>query len=283
MNSPTSFSGLPRSGREEVLNWSRAYYARRASYYDLLAQRKGRDRETPRELEFLEFAFQTHATRKVREVLGIACGDGRHLVGLAQRGYRCTGRDLTPERIEAAKGRAARTRVSVNLEVGDATKVDYHEAFDAVLGLYILFLLPDDDAVKRCLNGVRKSLRSGGVFVCNIYNPFTLGKTWVVDAMRNRDSVEEQKAPGIRITEVQRTHDYDPVRGVVWVDETTVVEAHDGRHVFRDKGRARLLTYWDVEHYLKSAGFDEIECYPDWKVKRVKKPKAEQLVFVVRR
>ena len=231
MNSPTSFSGLPRSGREEVLNWSRAYYARRASYYDLLAQRKGRDRETPRELEFLEFAFQTHATRKVREVLDIACGGGRHLVGLSQRGYRCTGRDLTPERIEAAKGRAARTRVSVNLEVGDATKVDYHEAFDAVLGLYILFLLPDDDAVKRCLNGVRKSLRSGGV----------------------------------------------------WVDETTVVEAHDGRHVFRDKGRARLLTYWDVEHYLKSAGFDEIECYPDWKVKRVKKPKAEQLVFVVRR
>jgi len=157
------------------------------------------------------------------------------------------------------------------------------EAFDAVLGLYILFLLPDDEAIKKTLRGVRKSLRSGGVFVCNIYNPFTVGKTWVVDAMRNRDSVEEQRARGIRITEVQRTHDYDPVRGVVWVDETTVIEADDDRHVFRDKERARLLTYWDIGHYLESAGFGEIECYPDWKVKQAKKPKAEQLVFVVRR
>ncbi len=34
---------------------------------------------------------------------------------------------------------------------------------------------------------------------------------------------------------------------------------------------------------MKSAGFGEIECYPDWEVKQVKKPKAEQLVFVVRR
>jgi SAM-dependent methyltransferase len=274
---------LPRSGREEVLSSSRTYYARRAGYYDLLAQRKGRDRETLRELEFLEFGFRTHATRRVRDVLDIACGGGRHLVGLAQRGYRCTGHDFTPERIEAAKARAARTGVSVTLGVGDAAKVDYDDAFDAVLRLYILFLLPDDDAVQRCLRGVRRSLRRGGVLVCNIYNPFTLGKTWVVNAMRNRYSVEEQRASGIRITEVQRTHDYDPVRGVVWVDETTVIEADDGRHVFRDKERARLLTCWDIEHHLKSAGFGEIECYPDWEVRQVKKPKAEQLVFVVRR
>ncbi len=34
---------------------------------------------------------------------------------------------------------------------------------------------------------------------------------------------------------------------------------------------------------MKSAGFGEIEGYPDWRVKQVKKPKAEQLIFVVRR
>ncbi len=152
-----------------------------------------------------------------------------------------------------------------------------------MLGLYIIFLLPDDEAVKRCLRGVHRSLRSRGVFVCNIFNPFTKGKNWVAEAMRSRDMIEEQKAPGIRVVEIQRTHDYDPVRGVVWVDETTIIEAPDGRHIFRDRERARLFTYWDIYHYLRSAGFRDVECYPDWEVKPTKTPKAEQLVFVARR
>ncbi len=273
---------MVRPEREKVLRSSRRYYSQRAQYYDLFAQRQKKDNVTTRELDFLEYAFRHHNAKRVRDVLDIACGGGRHVVGLAQRGYRCTGYDFTPERIEAAKARAARKRVSVRLGVGDASKVDFGDAFDAVVGLYLLFLLPDDDAVQRCLHGVRKSLRNGGVFVCNIFNPFTTGKNWLADAMRNRDSVEEQRAPGIRITEVQRTHERDPVKGVVWVDETTMIEAPDGRHVFRDRERARLFTYWDVEHYLKSAGFRNVECYPDWKIKRAKKPKAEQLVFVAR-
>jgi hypothetical protein len=149
-----------------------------------------------------------------------------------------------------------------------------------VLGLYILFLLPDDEGVKRCLRGVRRSLRSGGVFVCNIFNPFTKGKNWVAEAMKNRDTIEEEKAPGIRIVEIQRTHDYDPVRGVVWLDFTTIIEAPDGRHIFRDRERARLFTYWDINHYLRSSGFRDVECYPDWEAKPGKTPKAEQLVFL---
>ncbi len=274
---------MARPGPEEVLRSSRRYYSQRAQYYDLFAQRQKKDNVTTKELDFLEYAFRHHTAKRVRDVLDIACGGGRHVVGLARRGYKCTGRDFTPERIEAAKARAARAKVSVKLGVGDSAKIDFEGAFDAVLGLYILFLLPHDEAVKRCLRGVHRSLRTGGVFACNIYNPFTLGKSWMADAMRHRDSVEEQRARGIRITEVQRTHDYDPVRGVVWVDETTIIEAPDGRHVFRDRERARLFTYWEISYYLRSAGFQDIECYPDWEVKPTKKPKAEQLVFVARK
>jgi hypothetical protein len=36
-------------------------------------------------------------------------------------------------------------------------------------------------------------------------------------------------------------------------------------------------------HYLQAAGFKEIKCYPDWKIKPLKKPKAEMLVFVSRK
>jgi hypothetical protein len=70
---------------------------------------------------------------------------------------------------------------------------------------------------------------------------------------------------------------------VAWVEETGVIEAPDGKHVFRDKERIRLLTYWDILHYLKGAGFSGIEYYPDMRIKRTKNPKAEELVFVARK
>ncbi|MGA2767078.1 MAG: hypothetical protein ABSF24_02015 [Candidatus Bathyarchaeia archaeon] len=33
-------------------------------------------------------------------------------------------------------------------------------------------------------------------------------------------------------------------------------------------------------HYLQVTGFKEIKCYPDWKIKPPRKPKAEGLIFV---
>jgi SAM-dependent methyltransferase len=170
--------------------------------------------------------------------------------------------------------------VSVKLGVGDATKMRFKNEFDAVLACYILFLLPTDDDVEKCLAGVYRALRKGGVVVCSLFNPFTTGKNWIVAGARNESFTEEQIAPGMRITDVQTTHDYDPVKGIVWVDETTFIEAADGNHVFRDRERARLLTYWDLVHYLTDVGFGNIKCYPDWRMRSIKKPKAEQLVFV---
>ena len=92
--------------RETVLKASRAYYAHLAYYEDLLAQRqRWAAKTTERELDFLEFAFHTHATRRVRDVLDVACGNGPHVVGLAHRDYQCTGQDYTPERVQIAKAR----------------------------------------------------------------------------------------------------------------------------------------------------------------------------------
>ena len=205
------------------------------------------------------------------------------MVGLAKRGYKCTGYDLTPERVEMAKARAKRAGISVELKQGDATKLPKDRKFDAILALYILFLLPSDEDVKSCLRQIRNSLLPGGIIVCNFYNPFTTGKHWMVDAIRQGHTLDESRVPGIRITEIGRLNHYDPVRGIASIDETTIVEAADGRHLFRDREHFRLLTYWDLTRYLNDTGFKAIEAYSDWDVKPKKKPKAEQIVLVARR
>jgi len=268
------------NARETVRKASRAYYAH-LGYFE---ERTRTQKATNRELDFLEFAFRTHATHKVRDVLDVACGSGRHVLGLAHRGYKCTGQDYTPEQVQIAKNRAKSERVSIKLLQGDATKLKYESEFDAVLALYILFLLPDDDSVLTCLRQIHRALKSGGIMVCNIANPFYAGENWFsLKSIQHGHYFQEVRVPGMRYMSICRVQDFDPLQGVAWWQETHIIEASDGVHIFREHERLRLFTYWDILHYLQAAGFKEITCYPDWKTKPPKKPKAEMLIFVSRK
>ena len=104
-----------------------------------------------------------------------------------------------------------------------------------------------------------------------------------MDLIRLGQQVDEAKTKGISVLKIMKPSDFDPLRGVVWIEETSVIEAPDGHHVFRDRERVRLLTYWDITHYLHGAGFDNVEAYPDWSTKLERKAKAEQMVFVARK
>ncbi len=266
--------------RKAVLKASRSYYTH-LGYYE---ERTRSDKTTKHELDFLEFAFRTHATHEVRDVLDIACGSGRHVLGLAQRGYRCTGQDYTPEQVHMAKTRAKREGVSMKLVQGDSTKLKHESEFDAVLALYILFLLPDDDSVLACLRQVHRALKSGGIMVCNIANPFYDGENWFsLKSIQHGHYFAETCVPDMRYMSIDRVQDFDPLHGIAWWQETHVIEVSDSVHVFKEHERLRLFTYWEMLHHLQTTGFKDIKCYPDWEIKPPKKPKAEWLVFVSRK
>lgn len=272
-----------RADRQVVLRASRSYYANRAFYYDLLAQSRRRDVRTSKEIDFLVRVFDRRARHTVRRVLDVACGGGRHLVGLARKGYECVGQDFTPSRVDIAKANAKRAGVALRLSQGDATRLPYASEFDAVLALYILFLLPSDGDVARCVRRARTSLRRGGVFVCNLFNPFSAGPGSLGRLIQGEQQVEESRAPGVRITEISELRDTDRAQGWGWLTETSVIEAPDGIHVFRDRERLRFLTYWDMLRILESAGFRDIECHPDWRLTPTPGAKARQLVFTARK
>jgi 2-polyprenyl-3-methyl-5-hydroxy-6-metoxy-1,4-benzoquinol methylase len=266
--------------RKTVLKASRSYYTH-LGYYEECTYTETTNK---RELDFIEFAFRTHATHKVRDVLDVACGSGRHILGLAHRDYNCTGQDYTPEQVQIAKARAKQEGVSIKLLQGDATKLKYESKFDAVLAIRILFLLPDDDSVQTCLRQIYRALKSGGIMVCNIANPFYDGENWFsLKSIYQGHYFGETVVPGMRFINIDRVEDFDKLHGVAWWQERFIIETPDGTHIFLERERLRLFTYWDILHYLQAAGFKEIKCYPDWKTKPPKKPKAEWLIFVSRK
>jgi 2-polyprenyl-3-methyl-5-hydroxy-6-metoxy-1,4-benzoquinol methylase len=268
------------NARKTVLNASRSYYAH-LGYYE---ERTHAEITNTRELDFFEFTFRTHAAHKVRDVLDVACGSGRHVLGLAHRGYKCTGQDYTPEQIRTAKARAKREGISVKLLQGDSTKLKYEGEFDAVLAIRILFLLPDDDSVLTCLHQVHRALKSGGIIVCNIANPFYDGENWFsLKSIQQGHYFSEVCVPNMQFISIDKVQDFDPIHAIAWWQETHIIETPNGTRIFQERERLRLFTYWDILHYLQKAGFKHIKCYLDWKTKPTKKPEAEWLIFVARK
>jgi SAM-dependent methyltransferase len=271
-----------KNTRESILKSSRSYYSRRAYYWNLIDEE--RPERYKRELDFIEHAFSNNATRPIAKVLDIACGNGRHLLGLAKHGYECTGLDYTPENIQIARKNAKREGVSIKLLQGDSTQLNYEDEFDAILAVNVLHLLPNDNDVLKCLCLIHRALRSGGLLVCNIGNPFYEGERWYsLKKIFEGLIVEEAQTSDMHVMEIGRLVDYDPMYGVAWWQETSIIEAPDGTHVFRGQEHRRLFTYWDILHYLQVAGFEEIKCYIDWLINTPKKPKAVRLVFVSRK
>jgi SAM-dependent methyltransferase len=101
-------------------------------------------------------------------VLDIGCGAGRTTIGLADRGYRIVGIDLSPNLLALAHRRFA----SLAFHRMDAVKLGYRsESFDAALFSYngIDCIYPVQSRI-RCMQEVHRVLRPGGAFLLSSHN-----------------------------------------------------------------------------------------------------------------
>jgi glycine/sarcosine N-methyltransferase len=101
------------------------------------------------------------------DVLDCSCGVGTQAIGLALRGYRVRGTDISERSLERARDEAARLGVAVAFEVADFRALTTVPGdFDVVLSCdnAVPHLLNDAD-VERALRAMRSKLRPGGLLV----------------------------------------------------------------------------------------------------------------------
>jgi len=150
-------------------------YDRIAKYYDITQDLARYQMEARR----MDSIFREHG---VRTLLDLACGTGSHLIELAKLGYQCTGQDLSQGMIDVAQEKARTAGVKIDFVKGDIRSYHMDRVFDAVLGLYALTSLVDDEDFGAALASTRQALRTGGVFYFNGINseargPFPPGVT----------------------------------------------------------------------------------------------------------
>ncbi|HYQ96266.1 MAG TPA: class I SAM-dependent methyltransferase [Candidatus Eisenbacteria bacterium] len=116
------------------------------------------------ELDFLESCLARHVADPVRSILEPACGTGRILAALVDRGYEVTGYDLRPEMVAFAAAKVA--PFGGRVMRGDMATFKPPGLYDAAINLVnsIGYLL-EDDSVTSHLERVAESLRPGGVYL----------------------------------------------------------------------------------------------------------------------
>jgi SAM-dependent methyltransferase len=150
---------------------------RYADHYDLLYH----DKDYEAECDLIESAFRKHSQGPVKTILDLGCGTGNHAILLARRGYGVTGVDFSEEMLTRAQEKAAALKLpsgclAPTFVQGDVRSVDVGQPSDAVLMMFAVlgYQLTNDDVLS-ALRTVRRHLRPGGLFVCDVwYGPAVL-------------------------------------------------------------------------------------------------------------
>lgn len=184
------------------------------------------------------------------DVLDLACGQGRHAIELARRGYRVTGVDLSAYLLQVATQRAEEANVPVRFIEGDIRKALGEGAFDVAINLFTSFGYFEDDADSlEVLRAGRTALRPHGRFVLEVVNGerlrrdlrprewFTQGELTVID--------EQTMDPERRRLIVRRTV----------IDDANEQVLHHSLRLY-DAGQLREL--------FEQAGFTDITVFGGW-------------------
>ena len=189
-----------------------------------------------------------------RDVLDCSCGIGTQAIGLARRGYRVHGTDLSERSIARARVEAARLGAEVSLGVADFRDLgSVPGEFDVVLsGDNALPHLLDDADLTQALHAMGAKLRSNGLLVVTIRD--------YDKALVDRPATAPPllvAGPPRRL--VVRLHDWDgPDSRLYTVRFFIITEADGGWTLAHHDARYRAITARELTRAVEDAGFGDV-------------------------
>jgi len=191
---------------------------------------------TIREADFIE---STLALPQGARILDLCCGHGRHLVELADRGYRMCGLDLNQHFLDIARPEADRRGLEIRLELSDMRDIPFVDEFDAVINMFTSFgYLESDDEDRKVLDAVARALKPGGLFLIELMHRDCLARIFQPRGWHETET-------GAKVLEEQS---FDPLTGrnqarhVIIYPDGTVREAHHSVRIYTLTELARMLT-----------------------------------------
>jgi SAM-dependent methyltransferase len=150
-----------------MMPWYETFFDESYMRFHLLGGEREAEK-APADCDFIEKALGLEPGNRV---LDLCCGQGRHSVELARRGYTVTGYDLSEYLLKLARQAAEEAGVTVSFQHGDMRELSWEEEFDAVINMFTAFgYFESEDDNAKVLCEVRKALQPGGRLLLDIPN-----------------------------------------------------------------------------------------------------------------
>jgi SAM-dependent methyltransferase len=202
-----------------------------------------------REVDFIVKALDLPAGAKV---LDLCCGQGRHSLELARRGFQVVGVDLSEALLYAARKRAESEGLSVTFLQCDMREIDFADEFDAVINMFTSFGYLESEAEdEKVLGKVAQALKSGGKFLLDVVNRDRL--------VRDFQAREWHAADEGWLVLEERTFDHLSGR----METRWVCVARDGVRYER-LSSVRLYTASELRMMLERAGLKVTNLFGDY-------------------
>jgi len=231
----------------------------------------GGQREAERAPADSDFVVEALGLKPGDRVLDLCCGQGRHAVELAGRGFAVTGADLSGYLLGLARDAAARAGVEVRFHRGDMRELPWEEEFDAVIVMFTAFgYFDSEEDNERVLREVRKALRPGGRLLLDLPNREVF-LNLIADGQRTWYEHEGHL--------VLDEHTWDLERGRLRCSRTIVAPDGTRRHTGHD---LREYTHPETVDMLTRAGLQWQRTFADLGMTEFN-PDARRMLVVARR
>ena len=207
---------------------------------------KHRDRS---EAEILKNLVLKNVEReKVKLVLDMACGSGRHAISFAQAGFDVTAIDLSENLLNVAKSNAEKEKVNVDFILSDIRKFNPEKKFDLVLNLFTsLGYFEKDDENAKVVQKAFELMNSGGWFVLDYFN-----KNYILN---NLIPITVENIAGKRITQTREIKNDR-------VEKNIIIRNGEKESYYLES--VRLYSKDEVIKILERTGFEIVKIFGDF-------------------
>lgn len=201
------------------------------------------ERQTKRDTDFIA---QSLNLKRGARILDVACGFGRHAVELSSRGYEMVGLDLSMPMLQKALAESQARGQSIKYLHGDMRELAFQDAFDGCYIWQTSFGYFDDRMNLKVLQGIHRSLKTGGRFLIDVVN-----RDYVLGQMPSRTWWEGSSC--IFLEEAE----FDYNASVLYAKRSFIYE--DGSPPLEQQSFVRLYSLHELRQMLSLSGFAVLE------------------------
>jgi len=235
-------------------------------------------RDTKDAKKLLKLLFGNIKLAKGASVLDLACGNGRHSILFARKGYKTTGLDLSEFLIKQAEKKLtneySRFKSNLKFEIKDMRDIKHSGEFDLIVNLFTSFgyfkAAKDNEKV---IKGISRALKPNGFFFFDFLNSSYLEKNLVpfdIKKFDNKSAIQIRTIKGgfvtkeIYILSGRKPHHYYP-------------------EIYHFTERIRLLPFKDLKAMFEKHNLKIIKTFGDYKGAKFNKTKSRRLIIIAQK